>query len=167
MDQNKDGTIEVKDFEDMLNNINREVKPNAEDYENLRQTTMKHIGNMGITPGKKVTKDEYVENMAKMAVVENAKKCKGEKTSLAMVNDALYEVMDINHDGVVTLDEFRTVMKVAYGCTDEEVEAGFHIIDTNNNGTIEREELTAHEVNFWFGLDDEASKGLYGNKFEK
>lgn len=167
VDQNKNGTIEVKDFEDLLANVNREIKPDAKVYENFRQVVMEHITNMGITPGKKLTKDEYVKNMAKMAVVENAKKGKGEKASLAKVNDALYDMVDINRDGFVTLDEFRTVTKVAYGCNAAEAEAGFRAIDTNKNGKIERKELTDYEVNFWFGLDDEANKELYGTKFEK
>ena len=47
--------------------------------------------------------------------------------SLAKVNDALYDcdMFDINHDGVVTLEEFRIVMKIAYGCDTEVADATF------------------------------------------
>ena len=76
-------------------------------------------------------------------------------------------MFDINHDGVVTLEEFRTVMKIAYGCDAEEADATFRLIDANKNGKIERKELTNYELNYWFDLNDEASKGLYGAKFQK
>ena len=128
---------------------------------------MEHIAAMGVTPGIKVTKDEYVKNMANMAVIEHAKRLNGEEMSLAKVNDALYDLFDINHDGVVTLEEFRTVMNIAYGCDAEEADATFRLIDTNKNGKIERKELTDYELNYWFDLNDEASKGFYGAKFQK
>ena len=37
----------------------------------------------------------------------------------------------------------------------------------NKNGKIERKELTDYELNYWFSLNDEASKGFYGAKYEK
>ena len=79
MDENSNGTIEVADFTAMLDHFNREVKPDPKVYENLRQVIMEHIAAMGVTPGNKVTKDEYVKNMANMAVAEQAKRRKGEK----------------------------------------------------------------------------------------
>ena len=54
--------------------------------------------------------------MAKMAVAEHAKRVRGGKVSLAKVNDAMYDVLDINRDGTVSLDEFTTVMKIVYRC---------------------------------------------------
>ena len=168
VDENSNGTIEVADFTAGLDHFNREVKPaDPKVYENLRQVVMEHIAAMGVTPGKNVTKDEYVKNMANMAVAEQAKRLKGEKMSLAKINDALYDMFDINHDGVVTLEEFRTVMKIVYGCDTEVADATFLKIDTNKNGKIERKELTDYELNYWFDLNDEASKGFYGAKFEK
>ena len=167
VDQNKIGTIEVANFATMLDHIHREIKPDPAVYEHLRRVILEeHIVAMGVTPGKKLTKDEYIKNMAKMAGEEHSKRMKGEKMSLAKVNDALFDVFDLNHDGVVTLEEFKVVMRIVYGCNDEEAEASFRLIDTNKNGTIEREELTDYEINYWFGLDDEATKGLYGAKFE-
>ena len=165
VDENRNGTIEVADFTSMLENFNREVKPDPKLYENLRQVVMEHIAAMGVTPGNKVTKDEYVNNVANMAVVEHAKRMNGEKMSLAKVNDALYDAFDTNRDGAVTLEEFRTVMKVAYGCDAEEADATFRLIDTNKNGKMERKELTDYELNYWFDLNNEASKGFYGAKF--
>ena len=168
VDQNKNGTIEAADVTAIMDNLKREVKlVDPKLYDNFRRIVMdEHIVAMGITSGKKLTKDEYVKNMAKMAVVEHAKRVRGEKMSLAKVNDAMYDLFDINHDGTVTLDEFTTVMNIVYGCDSKEAEATFHLIDTNKNGKIERKELTDYELKFWFDLNDEASKRFYGAKYE-
>ena len=94
VDQKKNGTIEAEDFAVILDHINREVKPDPKVYENLRQVTMEeHIVAMGLTDGKKVTKDEYIKNMAEMAVVEHGKRIRGEKMSLAKVNDAIFDII--------------------------------------------------------------------------
>lgn len=121
--------------------------------------------NMGITAGKKVTKDEYLKNMAKMAVSQHAKRIRGEKVSLENLNDAMYDLLDTNHDGTVNLSEFKIVMNVVFGCNAKEAEATFRRMDTSKNGKIERKTLTDYEMKFWFDLDDEASKGFYGDKF--
>ena len=168
VDQNNNGTIEAADFEVMLNNLARVAKrTDPKILERFRRIEMdKHIVAMGITPGKKLTSEEYVNNMAIMAAVEHGKLMRGEKLSLAEVNDAMYDVMDFNQDGSVSLDEFTTVMKIMYGCDAKEAEATFSRVDTNKNGRVEREELTDYELKFWFDLNDEASKGFYGAKYE-
>ena len=135
VDQNNNGTIEAADFEVMLNNLARVAKQtDPKILERFRRIEMdKHIVAMGITPGKKLTSEEYVNNMAKMAAVEHGKLMRGEKLSLTEVNDAMYDVMDFNQDGSVSLDEFTTVMKIMYGCDAKEAEATFSLVDTNKN----------------------------------
>ena len=166
IDEKKNGTIEHAHFTNMLENINRELQPDPKCYENLRQVVMEHTAAMGVTSESTLTKDEYVKNMANMAVVEHRKRMNGEKTSLAKFNDAFYDALGTTRDGVVTLEEFRTVMKVAYGCDAKEADATFRRIDTDNDGKVERKKLTDYEFNHWFDLNDEASKGFYGDKFQ-
>lgn len=166
VDLNKNGTMEVDDWIRYVDNINREVKPDPKLYENLRQAMLNNIAAMGVLPGKKLTKDEYVKNIAEMAIKENAKRSRGERTYLDILEDAWYDTVDTNHDGFITLEEYRIVMK-ACNFSPEEVDAGFCAMDTNKNGKIERKELVEHELNYWFGLsDDQASKGMFGAKFD-
>ena len=166
VDLNKNGTMEVDDWLRYVDNINREVKPDPKLYENLRQAMLNNIAAMGITPGKKVTKDEFVKNIAKMAIKENNKRSRGERTYLDILEDAWYDTVDTNHDGFITLDEYRIVMK-ACNFSPDEVEAGFRAMDVNKNGKVERKELVDHELNYWFGLsNDQANKGMFGSKFD-
>ena len=67
VDLNKNGTLEVDDWIRYVDNVNREVKPNPKLYENLRQAMLNAIAAMGVLPGKKLTKDEFVKNFAEMA----------------------------------------------------------------------------------------------------
>ena len=40
-------------------------------------------------------------------------------------------------------------------------------MESNKNGKVERRELVDHELKHWFGLsDDQASKGIFGSKFD-
>ena len=54
--------------------------------------------------------------------------------SLVKVNNDLYDMHDISHDGAVILEKFRTVMKIAYSYGAEEEDATFHLNYTNQPG---------------------------------
>ena len=73
VDVNKNGTMEVDDWIRYVDNINCEIKPDEKLYENLRQAMLNNIAAMGVTAGKKLTKDEFIKNIAEMAIKENAK----------------------------------------------------------------------------------------------
>ena len=166
VDLNKNGTLEVDDWIRYVDNVNREVKPNPKLYENLRQAMLNAIAAMGVLPGKKLTKDEFVKNFAEMAVTDSKKRSRDEKTYIGILENAWYDTLDINHDGFVTLDEYRIVLK-AWGFTPEEVEAGFSAMDTNKNGKISRKEFVDHVLDYWFGLsEDQARKGMFGARYD-
>ena len=97
-----------------------------------------------LTQGKKLNKDEYVKAMADMSVAEKARKAKGENTLGSYVNKAWHAVVDKNHDGFVTRDEFRTIMK-ACNVGAEMADARFDAMDKNKNGKIELNELSEAE----------------------
>ncbi len=164
-DFNKDGHISVEDWELWVDNIEREVKPDAKLVEALRVRMREFCAAMGLTPGRKANKEEFLKGLAEMAARERAKRLRGEETLLERMNNAWYDAVDTNHDGFVTLDEWRTILKACNlnpSCADET----FKLIDKNKNGKIERKELTDHEFKFWFTLDDQDSKGMFGDKYE-
>ena len=86
-----------------MDNVNREVKPDPKLYENLRQAMLNAVAPaMGVTPGKKLTQDESVKNLAEMAIAENAKRSRGERTYFDILENAWYDTVDTNRDGSVT-----------------------------------------------------------------
>lgn len=153
VDLNKNGTVEMDDWKRWIENIKRDVNPDAKLVENLNTAMTNYTKAMGVTEGIKLNKDQYVKAMAEMAVSESAKRAKGEATLRDAVNTAWYDAVDKNHDGSVTLDEFRAIMK-ACNVKEEIADARFNAIDTNKNGKIDRKELAEFQYKFWFGLDN-------------
>ena len=161
VDLNKDGFMSLEDWEMWVDNIEREVKPDPQIVATLRTRMQEFCGAMGLTPGKKATKEEFISGAAAMAEAERAKKLKGEETVLERLNNAWYDVVDTNHDGCVTLDEWRQVQK-ACNYDASAADKKFEVVDKDKNGKIERKELSNSEFKFWFTLDEEDSKKILG-----
>lgn len=156
VDYNKDGFLSVEDWELWVDNIERDVNPDPNLIDTLRTRMREYCAGMGITPGVKATMGEFIKGMAAMAERERAKRLRGDETLLERLNHAWYDVVDTNHDGCVTLEEYRKVLK-ACNLDPSTADQSFKVIDKNQNGKIERSELTNFEFQFWFMLDDEDS----------
>ena len=166
LDTNKDGFLSLEDWQLWADNIEKEVKPAAHLMKALRAQTKEYCAAMGIVRGTKATKNEFLKGIAAMAVTEKAKKERGEETALHKLNNAFYDIVDANHDGCVTLDEWKIILR-ACNFDVSAADETFKVIDKNKNGKIERNELSDAEFNFWYTLDDAGSQGMFGDKFEK
>ena len=74
IDINKNGTLEEADWMGWVENIKRDVNPDAGLSGNLTKAMGNFTSAMGVTQGKKLNKDEYVKASAAMVVAEKAKK---------------------------------------------------------------------------------------------
>ena len=151
VDVNKNGIVEEADYMRWIENIKRDVNPDAALLDNLTKAMGNFTAALGVTGGKKLNKDEYVNAMAEMAVAENTKRAKGERTLNSYLNEAWHAVVGKNHDGFVTRDEFHTVMK-ACNVSTRIADARFNAMDKNKNGKIELKELSEADEKFWFDL---------------
>lgn len=165
LDTNKNGYLTVEDTQLAADKIEKEVKPAANLMAALRARNEDIYAAIGVVSGKQTTKDEFIKGVAALAIVEKARKEKGEETLLHKVNNAWYDVVDINHDGCVRLDEWRVVLRASNmeGAADEI----FKALDKNKNGKIERKELSDNDFKFWYVLDDPDTSGMFGDKYEK
>jgi len=91
IDINKNGTVEEEDWKRWVENVKKDVNPDAKLLDNLNNKMADYIKGMGLAPGKKLNKDEYLKAMAEMAVAENARKAKGERTLGSYINDAWHD----------------------------------------------------------------------------
>ena len=65
----------------------------------------------------------------------------------------------------MTWDEYKVVL-IAGDIGEDAAKATFALLDKDKNGKIDRSEYRRANFNFWFGLDDPKSQGLYGDRYE-
>lgn len=164
-DVDMNGYISIADFMKFADNLAREAPDHPDLITNLRAVMVEWASAIGIKEGVKASKEDYLKLMAAMAVSENAKVKRGEKSLIYKVDNALFDVVDVNHDGNITLNEYKLVMK-AFNLDEASSEAGFAAVDRNKNGKIDRNEFIETEFKFWFSLDDPDAQGILGEKFE-
>ena len=165
LDVTKDGYISEEDYLIPIDNIAKVVTDRPEMITKVRKAMLEFTKAIGITGSMKVGKPKYRELIAGMAVAEVARLKRGEKTLLDIYIDALFDVVDKNHDGYLTWDEYK-VMMVAANFGEDAAKATFALMDQDKNEKIDRKEFHRANFNFWFGLDDSESQGLFGDRFE-
>ena len=151
IDINKNGTVEMDDWTRWVENMKNKINPDAQLLEKFNKATMDIMVDMGLTTGKKLNIDEYVKVMAEVAVVDRNRQAKGEQSHREAFYNALYEVVDKNHDGSLSRDEFCDAME----CCNVPREVGkqrFDHVDANKNGKIERKEMIDFQSKLWLTL---------------
>ena len=164
-DANKDGYVSAEDWMNIADNLEKKVSDRPEAIAKLRKATLEFTTAMGLTKGTKADKQKYRELLAAFCLTNAEKMKKGEMTSLEKYLNPMLDCVDKNRDGYLTFEEFKLVMD-ASNFGEEAAKATFNLLDKNKTGKIDRNEYLHSKVRFWYILDDPATKGLYGTKFE-
>ncbi len=79
-------------------------------------------------------------------------------------HNTLFDVIDTNGDGHISVEEFKVYLKVvAPDVTEDEAKHAFDVIDADKNGEISREEFLTAAEDFFFGKDEtEVSRVFWG-----
>jgi len=167
LDRDKDGFVSMDDFMAQIDKFESEHVPmpsNAPELiQNLRSCMQEICSAMGLTPGKKVTKYEFIREILVYAPREIEKKRKGEEVLIDKLNNAWYDAVGITHEGHVTLEEWRVVTN-AWQLDRSVADKTFSTIDHENKGKISRKELNEKLFMFWFAREDEHSQRVFGEK---
>ena len=126
---------------------------------------MEYTAALGLTEGVEVDKQKYLEGAAAMKVAELARLKRGEGSLLERLDNSWFDIVDTNHDGHVTFEEYKVLMK-ASNFDLESAKATFALLDKNKKGKLERKEFISAHFKFWFELDDPDAQGMFGDKFE-
>ena len=164
-DLNKNGTLSIEDFYIWIEQLEKEVKPEKALLTKLREKCQAFWENVGLKPGVQLTKQEFVDRLAEISVVERAAYDRGEKTLFYQYTDAVFDAVDTSRDGFLQLSEYQKMMKASNFDADT-AEYAFKLIDANHDGKLSRQELLDYNSKYWFSPDDPKAAGLYGPKYE-
>ena len=164
-DVNKNGYLTSEDFLAVVNNLAKVVPDRPDLISKAREAMVECAAAMGLTEGVKADLQTFLKLGAAIAVAEAARLKTGEKPLMEKVDNALFDILDKNHDGHVTWEEYKLMME-AGNFDPKAASATFALLDKNKNGKIERKELTDANAKFWTYLDDPDTQGLFGEKFE-
>lgn len=164
-DMNKDSFLSIEDFELWVDNIEKETKAAPYLIEKFRKANREYWVTLGLKPGVRFTKEQYVDLMSKFAAAEKAKYDEGKEPFFFKWIDAMFDVVDTSCDGYLQLDEYENMMK-ASNFSAGTAKINFDIIDTNHDGKLSRQELKEYNLGFWFFADDAKSAGMFGPKYE-
>ena len=145
-------TLTIEEIQQWATNMEVMCKATATEMVKLRAQLYIFWGQVGLLPGKELTKKEFVKGMNKLGIYERERKEKGQVTYHEMISNAFFDVIDTNKDGILTVEDLRAVLK-ASDMNPSSAEGWLLAADTNKNGAIEREELFDSEFNFWFKPD--------------
>ena len=165
-DLNHDGYLSIEDFDIWSDNLEREAsEADPVLLQKARKATRELWESAGLKPGVFLTKEQFVDNMAKVSISEVAKHREGKESLFFNFIETVFDVVDTNNKGYLDLKDYELMMRVS------NFDAGtakmvFDIIDANHDGKLSREELRVYNIKFWFTPDSPEAAGLYGLKFE-
>jgi DHA1 family tetracycline resistance protein-like MFS transporter len=132
LDQDKNGTIELKDFQQVGENLSsiRGWSPEMVEYQVL-QTSLTGFCEMlqqlaGRDGNKKLDRIEWLQSLENDIDFDFA--------------DFFLKIIDANQDGKIEIQELKTFYQ-AYGIDIKDLEEAFHTMDLNKDGHISQEEF--------------------------
>ena len=122
-----------------VNNVEKACKPDPfQLIDRLRDLTGMYFEAIGIKEGKQLTCDKFMKGFSKFAAQEHARKERVEVPILYPMNDAVYDIADMNNNGFVTLDEYRRIFQ-ACNVPESAADEAFKVADANRDGKIDRQ----------------------------
>lgn len=164
-DMNKNGYIDIDEMLKLSDNLVENSNATPEQVTTMLESLRLFWGAAGLVPGKKMNKEEFLKGSSLFVRAELMRRASGEETFQKRVSKAMFDVIDANNDGTLSLPELTAFLK-AWNHDENTAAVMFAIIDANKNGKIEVEEFIESQHKFWYTPDDESMKCLFGDDFE-
>lgn len=130
-DVNKNGYVELNDFRIFAENLKKltnNERPEA--LQRALDADLELAAAIGIKEGDKLNKDQWIDALATTAADFNARSKRGETLPSEKLTNGLFDSVDVNKDGTVTLEEYKLVFK-AYNMDETTATEGFAALDKN------------------------------------
>jgi len=108
------------------------------------------FGGAGLKYGVEIEWPEYIEGRKKLATSEWDKWANEEPTLIRKWDDVLFEIIDKDGSGSITLEEWKHYTEYA-GIIQNDFDAKrtFDICDMDSSGELDVDEITRQHVGFW------------------
>ena len=162
-DVDGDGYITEKDFviwaeqmKKLFPNMSKEQKENLETKQSRVWGEL--LGGRGKGPDYKVTENMYIEKFFNIVNKEGA------EDNMRKEWRDVFEVMDLNQDGVISKNEHRHFFEARKNVDANGAIVAFSAMDKNMDGRITHDEFVSTGVEFFFNFADETkpSKHFFG-----
>lgn len=151
-DSNHNNYLTLQDFEHgWVDSIQKSIPADSSLIQKLRDATLEYWGHV-LKPGDQLTKEQFVERMAEFGALEKTRHDEGKDPMVFKMVNAMFDVVDTNHDGCLTLDEYEKLL-VAINFPTGTAKIVYDAIDTNHNDKLSRQILLEYNYSFWFTLD--------------
>ena len=134
LDVDKNGLINDSDVALLAKNL-AGFRKEGKDAEKRYFDTLKSVWSYGIGDDKGVNEEEYIRAMKEFVKLPDARE------RLNAYSSMLFDIMDANQDGVISLEECLEFNRAAAYWSDEMIKQQFQLTDTNGDGVIQRSEM--------------------------
>ncbi len=161
LDINKNGIISREDYEIMSERLSKYSNLTEKQAKEVHDALMSVADSINLKPGIEHKLEEYAPKLSQMML---SKAPKERDISTHRTHSSLFDAIDTNKDGHISVKEYTIYLKViAPDVTEDEAKHAFDVIDQDKNGEISREELIEAAKDFLFGVEEtEISKVFFG-----
>ena len=163
LDMNNDGFISREDYELMASKLIEHGKMGKEHAESTRKAFTTVADHFDLKPGIKIPVEEAAQKASSNLLSIAAEK--KQDSIRTTTHDELFDALDLNKDGHISLEEFKVYFQIiGPDISEAEMTHSFNTIDEDKNGEISREEFLAAAFDFIFGVEEtEVSKAYFGH----
>ena len=152
LDINKDGFISREDYEIMSKRLTEYSKVTEEQAKKICDAVLVIADSIKLTGDTKYPVEQFAAKISQAILGNTPEKNRG---GLQNSHNALFDVIDTNGDGHISVEEFKVYLKVvAPDVTEDQAKHAFDVIDANKNGEISREEFLAAAEEFFCGVEE-------------